>query len=136
MAMWRIVSHLSLNHLSLCSEGGGPDALRELLAIYNHADSAENRGVIAGILDVSSRATAMQVCSQGLPGVVRGTEVSIEFDRTRYVGSGLYLFASVLERFLGGYCSLNSFVQLVATVRGQEGVFARWAPSAGDRSLI
>ncbi|MFT4542270.1 MAG: type VI secretion system protein ImpG [Planctomycetota bacterium] len=134
--MWRVISHLSLNHLSITSGSDGPEALREILSIYNHSDSADNRAVIAGILDVSSHASAMQVVSQGLPGVVRGTSVQIEFDRARFVGSGLYLFASVLERFLGGYCSINSFVQLAATIRGQEGVFAQWEPSAGDRSLI
>ena len=134
--MWRVISHLSLNHLSLVSGEDGPKALREILDIYDHGKLAENRNLIAGILDVSSRPCAMQVSAQGVPGVVRGTEVRIEFDRTRYVGSGLYLFASVLERFLGGYCTVNSFIQLVATIRGQEGEYARWAPSAGDRSLI
>ncbi len=31
----------------------------------------------------------------------------IEFDEEKYAGTGVYLFASVLERFLGLYCSVN-----------------------------
>ena len=45
-AMWRLVSHLSLNHLSL--EGGreGAEALREILKLYDFADSEETRTMI------------------------------------------------------------------------------------------
>ena len=32
-------------------------------------------------------------------GFCRGMEVTIEFDEAKYVGSGLFLFASVLEGF-------------------------------------
>ena len=38
-----------------------------------------------------------------------------QFDEEKYVGSGVFLFASVLEKFLGLYASLNSFTQLIAT---------------------
>ena len=70
--MWRVISHLSINHLSLAPDDGSPDALRELLAIYNQQESAENRSVIASILNVNARPTAMQVTAQGLPGIARG----------------------------------------------------------------
>jgi type VI secretion system protein ImpG len=33
-AMWRLISHLSLNHLSLTGEAEGADALREILTLY------------------------------------------------------------------------------------------------------
>ena len=54
-------------------------------------------------------------------GFCRGIEVTVEFDEEQYVGTGVYLFASVLERFLGLYASLNSFTQLVARTRQREG---------------
>src|SRR5207249_7434987 len=49
-AMWRLISHLSLNHLSL--EGGreGAEALREILKLYDFADSEETRTMITGVL--------------------------------------------------------------------------------------
>ena len=56
--MWRVISHLCLNHLSLSSDDGSPDALRELLAIYDHEGSAENRSVIAGVVGVLAAAGA------------------------------------------------------------------------------
>ena len=60
----------------------------------------------------------------------------IELDEEKYVGTGTFLFASVLERFLGAYASINSFTRLVARSRQGEGVIKRWPPRAGDRTLI
>jgi type VI secretion system protein ImpG len=46
------------------------------------------------------------------PSFVRGTEVRLTVDREAFVGSGLQLFAQVLDHFLGLYVHVNSFVQL------------------------
>jgi type VI secretion system protein ImpG len=67
---------------------------------------------------------------------VRGLETTIEFDEEQYVGSGVFLFASVLERFLGLYASINSFNQLVAKTRQREGILKRWAPRTGEQILL
>jgi len=42
-------------------------------------------------------------------GFARGQRVEVTFDEDKFEGAGMYLFASVLERFLGSYVSLNSF---------------------------
>jgi len=69
-------------------------------------------------------------------GFARGMEISLEFDEEKYAGSGVFLFASVLEQFLGHYVSINSFVQTVAYVRQREGVLKRWPPRAGQIQLL
>ena len=66
----------------------------------------------------------------------RGLEVTVELDETKFAGSGVYLFASLLERFLGLYATINSFTQTVAVVRQREGVLKRWPPRAGDMQLL
>ena len=50
-----MISHLSLNHLSLADYEDGADALREILKLYDFADSAETRAMIDGILSVRNR---------------------------------------------------------------------------------
>jgi type VI secretion system protein ImpG len=52
------------------------------------------------------------------------------------VGSGVFLFASVLERFLGLHATLNSFTQLIATTRQRETPIKRWPPRAGEQVLL
>jgi type VI secretion system protein ImpG len=132
-AFWRLVSHLSLNHLSLSGADAAP-ALREILTLYDFRDSAETRAMIEGVLSVSSRPATARAPG-GLGGVCRGNEVAIEFDAERFAGAGVFLFASVLERFLALYCTVNSFSTTVASLKGREGALRRWPPRAGMKTL-
>ena len=137
-AHWRLISHLSLNHLSIVGGDaeGSPDALREILSLYNFMDSSATRKQIAGVERVSSRRVVRQTGSRIGSGFVRGIETTIEFDEEQYVGSGLFLFAAVLERFLGLYSSVNSFSQLAARVKQREGYLKRWQPRAGEQVIL
>jgi type VI secretion system protein ImpG len=135
-AQWRLISQLALNHLSLTDQDGGPDALRELLMVYDFADSAVSRQQISGISGVSYRRTTGRTGRRLGSVVCLGVEVTLEFDETHYVGSSAFLMASVLERFLGLYASINSFTQLVAKARQREGILRRWPPRAGERTLL
>ena len=134
--MWRLISHLSLNHLSLVDYEEGADALREILDLYNPNDSAETRSMIDGLQSVRSRRVVGRVPGDSRGGFCRGVEVTIRFDETRFAGSGVFLFAAVLERFLGLYCSINSFTKLIATTNQREGVLRRWSPRAGETVLL
>jgi len=134
--LWRVISHLSLNHLSLADYEEGADALREILKLYDFNDSAETRSMIDGILSVRTRRVVGRDPRDPRAGFCRGLEVTVHFDEDRFAGSGLFLFASVLERFLGLYCSINSFSRLVATTNKREGEMRRWAPRAGQTVLL
>jgi type VI secretion system protein ImpG len=134
-ALWRLISHLSLNHLSLVDNSHQADALREILKLYDFTDSAETRQLIDGVLEVRSRRITGRPRDQGAQAFCRGVEVTVGFDEEKFSGSGLFLFASVLERFLGLYCSLNSFTKLIATVQGREGELRRWPPRMGEKVL-
>ena len=135
-ALWKLISHLSLNHLSLVNGEGGADALREILKLYDFADSDETRSMIDGVLNVRSRRVVGRVMSDNTAGFCRGIETRIELDEERFAGSGLFLFASVLERFLSLYCSVNSFSKMIVTTKQREGELRRWTPRAGERALL
>ena len=66
----------------------------------------------------------------------RGTRVEIEFDERQFVGGGVYLFANVLDRFLGSYTSINSFCQLAARTSQRKEPLGEWTPKAGYKPLI
>jgi type VI secretion system protein ImpG len=137
-AQWRLISHLALNHLSLSDRdaGAGLDALREVLTAYDFADSAVTRQQIGGITGLAHRRTTGRTGRKLGNVVCLGVEITLEFDETQYVGSSAFLLASVLDRFLGLYASINSFTQLVAKTRGREGILRRWPPRAGERTLL
>jgi type VI secretion system protein ImpG len=133
-AQWRLISHLSLNYLSICE--GGRDALQEILKLYDFSDSTVIRQQIAGITNVTSRRVIGRPASMPWNGFCRGIEVTLEFDEDRYVGSGVFLFASVLEKFFGLYGSMNSFTQLIAVTKQREEPLKRWLPRAGEQILL
>jgi type VI secretion system protein ImpG len=137
-AQWRLISHLALNHVSLVSPEatGSPEALQEVLYLYDFLDSLATRKQIMGIENVTSTRVVRQTGSRIGAGLVRGLETTIEFDEEQYVGSGVFLFASVLERFLGLYASINSFNQLVAKTKQREGYLKRWSPRTGEQILL
>ncbi len=136
-AQWRLISHLNLNYLSLVeNQNGVPEALQEILQLYNFDDSAVTHKQILGITGIESRKVVRQIGNHTGAGFVRGIETTLEFDEEQYVGSGLFLFASVLERFLGIYSSLNSFSQFVLKTQQREGVIKRWSPRTGERILL
>ena len=130
------MSHLALNHVSITGGEAGTEALREILKLYDFRDSAETRATIDGVAAVASRHAVGRAPSRRGGGICRGVEVRIEFDPDRFTGGGVFLFASVLERFLALYASINSFVQTVASVRGREGELRRWSPRAGETVLL
>jgi len=131
---WRIISHLALNYLSLCE--GGRDALQEILKIYDFGDSASVRQQIGGIIGLTSRQIVGRPRSMPWNGFCRGLEVTLELDEEKFIGSGVFLFAAVLEKFFGLYTSLNSFTQLVAKTRQREEPLKRWPPRAGEQILL
>ncbi len=53
--LWRLISHLSLNHLTLTDSATGAETLREILRLYNPSDQDEHRKAIDSIQSVSYR---------------------------------------------------------------------------------
>jgi len=132
--LWRLVSHLSLNYLSLVEDG--KDALQEILRLYDVGRTAYSQNVIQSILRISSaRSFARLVSEQGI-SFARGVRIEMELDEDQFSGGGAFLFASVLERFFGLVASLNSFTQLsVVTPQRKEGLH-EWQPRSGRRVLV
>jgi type VI secretion system protein ImpG len=98
--------------------------------------AAVNRQLVDGVLALSSRRTVARIdCAAG-SGFCRGMEVTLELDEQKYLGIGAFLFASVLQRCLGLYASINSFTQLVVKTRQGEGILKAWPPRAGELQLI
>ena len=128
------MSHLALNHL-LLSDDAGVDGLRELVQLYDFTDSAETRSMIDGIVGMRVERIIRRV-GGAAGGPCRGLEITLRLDEARFSGSNAYLFASVLERFLAMYCSINSFTRLVATSTRREGVIGKWPPRAGETAVL
>lgn len=134
--LWRLVSHLSLNHLSLDAGEESLRALHEILSLYSVADAPSQRQQIEGIRGMSRRDVVRRLGGVAWKGFCRGTEVTLTFDETLYVGSSAFLLSAVLSRFLALQASTNSFTQLVTRRLGREGEWKRWPLMAGAKPVL
>ena len=132
--LWRLISQLSLNYVSLVE--GGTEALQELLRLYDFGGSASAEKQIQGITGVRSSPCYSRIESEHGLTFARGHRVEIDFDEEHFTGGGVYLFASVLEHFLGLYASLNSFSILAARTHQRKEMLREWPPRAGWKALL
>ncbi len=133
-ALWRLISHLSLNHLSLSD--GGLDALKEMLRLYDLPRSATNRRQIDGLVDIQFTPATAWLPGEPYATFVRGTGVRLTVDEDSFVGTGLGLFAAMLDRFFGLYVHANSFVQLTLVSARTQEVVHTCPPRNGDLTLL
>jgi len=131
---WRLLSHLTLNYLSLVDL----ETLRRLLGLYHFRARADKqsenalRQLLQGLKGVKS--TPAMRLFQGTP--IRGLHVEIDVDEEGLGGEGeTYLLGTVLSEFFAQYVSLNAFCRL--TLNGTKyGEIYQWPSRMGDRILL
>ena len=129
---WRLISHLSLNYLSIESgqSNDSAAALRELIGIYAPSGDKVLEKQLEGLVNVSTRPIVRRMADEVLSTAVRGLEISVTFDESFFEGTSAYALGAVLERFFRKYVTLNSFTETVLT-RGGGGEITRWRPESG-----
>jgi type VI secretion system protein ImpG len=132
--LWRLVSHLSLNYLSLLE--GGKSALQEILRLYDVGRTAYSQNVIQSILKIQSQPHFTRLISEQGVSFARGIRIDMEIDEDQFTGGGAFLFACVLERFFGMSASLNSFTQLSVTTPQRKERLHEWQPRSGRKPII
>lgn len=132
---WRLVSHLSLNHLSVANaqDGLGPAPLRQLLQLYGDLGSAALRREIDGIRSVTTASVTRRLPFDGPASFARGLEITLDCDEAYFEGGSSFLLGAVLERFFARLVGLNSFTETVLKTP-QRGDIMRWPTRLGQRS--
>lgn len=130
---WRLLSHLTLNFHSLVQEG--LEGFREMLSLYDLVRTPATRRQIESIVGLAHRPTTAWIRSARGASLVHGIEVRITVNKDGFVGSGLVLFARVIERFLGLYVQINSFTELVVLSNQTGKELIRCQPRNGDLYL-
>ncbi len=134
---WRLISHLSLNYLSLAdsSKREGAAALRELLMLYADASQPALLKQIEGVRSVSASPITRRIPLPGPITVGRGLQVTLTLDESAFEGSGEFLLGAVLEQFFAKYVSINSFTEtVVQSVDNRE--IMRWPVRLGLRHIL
>ncbi|WP_240754603.1 type VI secretion system baseplate subunit TssF [Parasulfuritortus cantonensis] len=135
---WRLISHLSLNYLSLIDAGPreGAAALREMLGLYGLDIHSPLHKQLEGVQSVAARQIVARMPSAAGPiAFGRGVEIQLTFEERPFEGSGIFLLGAVLERFFARHASLNSFTQTVLNSVSR-GEIKRWPARLGQRQVL
>ncbi len=132
---WRLVSHLSLNYLSLVDSDEGAAGLRSLLMLYCDQNDQAALRQIDGVKSIRSAPVSGRIPTSGPIAFGRGVEISVTCDETAFEGIGAFLFGQVLEQFFAKYVSINSFTETVLS-SVHRGEVMRWRPRLGRQHIL
>lgn len=141
-AQWRLISQLSLNHLSLSGEGKAASALRELLQLkellqlYSGFGRNKPHHSIAAIADITYDTVMRRHGIDAWRGFIQGVGITLSLNESPYAGHGGYMMASVLNEFFSLYVALNSFTELTLTSTRTDGVWKQWPAHIGSQHLL
>ncbi len=132
--LWRLLSHLSLNYLSLART----ENLKALLELYllsegrDRAANLANRKRIGSIEKVE--ATPSDRLVSGI--MMRGQEIRLNVRQDQFASPGdMFLFGSILDQFLAGYASINAYTRLTVQ-EVLKGDLYQWPARLGNHPLI
>ncbi len=133
---WQLISHLSLNYLSLLDAPGGEGAaaLREILRLYADPQDAHTLKQIDGLRAASTAPVLRRMEGPGPITFARGLEVSVLFDETPFEGTGVFVLGGVLAEFFRRYVSINTFAETVIRTETRREIM-RWPGLPGRRPV-
>ena len=131
---WKVLAVFSLNRTSLDIA----DNLRSILRLFipsnnrNQAVVKTNLERLEALASIEARPTDRLIRGN----VYRGYDIRMKLNGDHFSGLGdLFLFSSVLERFLGGYVTQNYFTHL-AVEDVNKGKIFEWPARRGDKYLL
>ncbi|MFJ4344270.1 type VI secretion system baseplate subunit TssF [Pseudomonas sp. NPDC089401] len=134
---WRLVSHLSLNYLSLLDEapGQGATALRDLLRLYCGVNDAVAHKQVEGLRSVTAAPIVRRLPLPGQISHGRGLQVCVTVDEDAFEGASAFVFGAVLEQFFARYVTLNGFTEtrLHGVARG---LIMQWPTRVGRCAIL
>ena len=131
---WRLISHLSLSHLSLTE--AGLETLKETLALYDITRSPVTRKIIDGLIAIKHQVVTARLAGNPFPTFVKGIEIQLSVNEQNFVGTSVEHVARLLDHFFGLYVHTNSFTQLVVCAHDTGEEILRCPPRNGDQILV
>jgi type VI secretion system protein ImpG len=134
---WRLISHLSLNYLTLTDSSAdeGAAALRELLGLYARLGGPAASSQIDSVQKLKVSRVDRRVPGRGPIVFGRGVNLDLELDELPLSGTSPWALGAVLEQFFARHASINTFTEL-ALRSNQRGHIASWPARLGRRPTV
>jgi type VI secretion system protein ImpG len=134
-ALWRLVSHMSLGHMSIADPQLALDLVRELLSLHDMPAGAEARRIAERLKAMATAPATARAPAGGHIAFIGGTDVTLEFEDRRLSGSGAFLLGALLDRLFASMAAINSFTRTRLQLRGDKDAWRQWPARTGTRTL-
>lgn len=134
--LWRLISHLSTNYLSLSSDPSSLKALKEILRMYAYSDFLDEPSEIRALHGMRVKQTVRRLTEETWRGFVTGLKITLEYDLNKDSDGNTFLLSTVLSHFFQQYVSVNSFAELEIVDINRKGIWKQWQPHIGKQSLL
>lgn len=135
---WRLASNFALAQESL-SGPEGRQVLKNILRQYAPPGDAYSLKQITGICGLDTEIMFHPLrpsADHPLGGLARGLNIDLELDEDAFRGGSPFIFAGVLEVFMGLRSAINHITRMRLFLSGRKGVYHQWSPRCGDRPLL
>ncbi|MCU6244130.1 type VI secretion system baseplate subunit TssF [Enterobacter asburiae] len=128
---WRLVAQLSLNKI-LFSGKQGIDILKQTLSLYNVVQNQTFAQLIDLLVDIKIENVMGRLYPDNPLSLAQGLSAILIFHRDASAQPGFYLFCSVLEKYLGQYAPVNSFIQTTIKIAQDDEYHLDWPKRMGN----
>jgi type VI secretion system protein ImpG len=135
-SQWRLISQLSLNHLSLSGNQQAILVLKELLQLYSGFNKGKSHPEINALENITYESVMRRWGKDSWRGFIQGLSITLTINEMPYSGNGGFMLASVLNEFFSLYVSLNSFTELTLLSSQTDGIWKRWPAQIGSQPLL
>jgi type VI secretion system protein ImpG len=125
-AHWRLISHLSLNLAGLTMAGLAD--FQKMLALYDLPRSPVARRQIGAIVGLEHGAVRTWVKTAPVATLMPGIGIRLTVDEEAFAGSGLAVFARVLDHYFALNAQLNCYTRLQVVAQGSGREIVMFAP--------
>lgn len=133
--IWALYSCLRFNSLSLL-ENNGTLIIKSILKTVNRFEQNIMSHNIDAIKNIKIDETAAQIGDRYFSLAEKGSAITLDLSKSDYSGGTPYLFAAVLERFMGGLAAINSFTQVTLNYTDTQNEVKKWPIRLGRLKLI
>lgn len=133
-SLWRLIAHLSINHMGFSSDPQSLLALKEILRLYAYAGDGNTVVEAESLVAMQTKTIVRRAKQDAWRGFVHGTQIALTIQDMAQ--GSMFLLLSILQEFLSAQASINSFVEIQAKRENSNQVWHEWRPSLGGIRLV
>jgi type VI secretion system protein ImpG len=123
---WRLISHLSINHVGLCSTTQSIEPLRELLRLYSFMEHSNRQSEAEALVSLSHQKGMGRLGQDAWRGFAPKLSIRLTVDESRPNTHGLFLLGMVLGELFRLSAGFNTLIETTLVSHQRQEIWKKW----------